>query len=87
VVGLNTEKAFIFTVEDPENKETRTLLIQRYVDAELIPKFEIVALTGEYKTRSQFFKAYKNQDLRFDLLSFYAADFRRFIEKCESLEE
>ncbi len=81
------EKAFIFTVEDPEDKQTRTLLIQRYIDSELIPKFEIMALTGEYKTRSQFYNAFKNPESRFDLLTFYGADFSRFIEKCKSLEE
>lgn len=84
---MTSEKAFIFTVEDPEDKKTRTLLVQRYIDAELTPKFEIAALSGEYKTRTQFYKAFKNQELRFDLITFYGADFSRFIEKCKSLEE
>ena len=84
---MTSEKAFIFTVEDPEDKQTRTLVIQRYVDAELTPKFEIAALSGEYKTRTQFYEAYKNSELRFDLITFYGADFSRFIEKCKSLEE
>ena len=84
---MTTEKAFIFTIEDPEDKKTRTLVIQRFVDAELTPKFEIAALSGEYKTRTQFYEAFKNQELRFDLITFYGADFSRFIEKCKSLEE
>ena len=81
------EKAFIFTVEDPEDKQTRTILMQRYIDAELIPKFEVAVLTGEHKTRNQFYAAFKNSESRFDLLTFYGADFSRFIEKCKSLEE
>ena len=84
---MTMEKAFIFTVEDPEDKKTRTILVQRFIDAELIPKFEVAALSGEYKTRSQFHKAFKNPELRFDLMTFYGADFRRFIEKCKSLGE
>ena len=84
---MSTEKAFIFTVEDPREKQTRTFLIQRYVDEELTPKFEIAVLTGEYKTRSQFHKAYENTESRFDLITLYGADLRRFIEKCEALEE
>lgn len=82
-----TEKAFIFTVEDAEGEQTRTLLVQRYVDEELIPKFEIAAITGEYKTRSQFYEAYKNGESRFDLITLYGADFKDLIEKCKSLEE
>ena len=82
-----TEKAYIFTVEDAEENQTRTLLIQRYVDDELIPKFAIAALTGEYKTRSQFFNAYENTESPFDLITLYGADFRDLIEKCKSLEE
>jgi len=78
-------KTFIITVEDPREKQVRTLLITRYIDAELIPKFEIAALTGEYKTTAQFKDAYGTE--RFDLLTFYGADFRRFIEKCEAVEE
>ena len=85
---MTTEKAFIFTVDDPEDKQnSRTLVIQRFVDSELIPKFEIAALSGEYKTRTQFYEAFKNSELRFDLITFYGADFSRFIEKCKSLEE
>jgi hypothetical protein len=70
--------------------------MQRYFDDDLIPKFEIVALDGEYKTRSQFHKAYAeccedvkrgaNVEKNFDLISFYGADFKDFAEKCESLE-
>ena len=82
-----TEKAYIFTVETPEENKTRTLLVQRYVDDELTPKFEIAALTGEYKTRSQFYEAYEKGESRFDLVTLYGADFRRLIEKCEALEE
>ena len=84
---MTMEKAFIFTTEDPADKQTRTFLIQRYVDEELIPKFEIAVLTGEYKTRSQFHKAYESTESRFDLITLYGADFRRLIEKCESLEK
>ena len=73
------EKAFIFTVEDPEDKQTRTILVQRFVDSELIPKFEVAALTGEYRTRTQFHKAFKDPELRFDLITFYGADFIRLI--------
>ena len=81
------EKAFIFTVEDPEDKQTRTILVQRFVDSELIPKFEVAALTGEYRTRTQFHKAFKDPELRFDLITFYGEEFIRLIEKCKSLEE
>ncbi len=84
---MSTEKAFIFTVEDPREKQTRTFLIQRFVDEELTPKFEIAALTGKYKTRTQFYEAYESGVSRFDLITLYGADFRRLIEKCESLEE
>ena len=84
---MTMEKAFIFTVEDPEDKQIRTILMQRYIDAELIPKFEVAVLTGEHKTRSQFYNAFKNSESRFDLITFYGADFSRFIEKCKSLEE
>ena len=85
---MTEEKAFIFTIEDPEdNQNSRTLVLQRYIDSELTPKFEIAALSGEYKTRTQFYEAFKNSELRFDLITFYGADFSRFIEKCKSLEE
>ena len=84
---MSTEKAYIFTAEDPREKQIRTFLVQRYVDEELIPKFEIAALTGEYKTRTKFYKAFESGESRFDLLTLYGADLRRFIEKCEALEE
>ena len=85
---MTMEKAFIFTIEDPEdNQAPRTILAQRYIDSELIPKYEIAALAGDHKTITQFYEAFKNPELRFDLITFYGADFRRFIEKCESLEE
>ncbi len=85
---MTTGKKFIFTIEDPEdNQAPRTILMQRYIDAELIPKYEIAALAGDHKTSTQFEAAFKNSELRFDLLTFYGADFSRFIEKCKSLEE
>jgi len=91
------EKAFIYAIDCPITKSKRTLLMQRYFDNELISKFEIVALDGEYKTRTQFHDAYEEccenikrgtpVEKNFDLISFYGADFREFIEKCESLEK
>ena len=94
---MGAEKTFIFSFDCPRTKCRRTALLQRYIDEELIPKFEIAALDGEYKTPSRFnkaFKEYRDQieagkplNKFFDLLTFYGADFQRFIETCEGLRE
>ena len=99
-IGVNdlaVEKTFILTIENPETGGKQTLFMQRFIDHEMIPKFEVSCLDGEYATRTEFFDAFEEYyikassgeetDKRFDLITFYPADFRRFIETCESLEK
>jgi len=95
---MAVEKTFFHWFDCPVTNKRRTVLIQRFVTGDLIPKFEMVVFDGEYKTRTQFENAFDEyranlengipvEEKNFDYVAFYGADFRELIGKCESLEK
>ena len=89
---MAAEKRFIKAFDNPDTGDRITLYAERYRDHELVPKFKIITLDGDFRTPSRLFGAIEewadlqNGESIFNCFNLYLPGLTWLRETLEALE-